>query len=111
MGGAGSLEEGGMLLARVVGTVVSTRKEAAIEGIKLLVVRGLDAGGVVTGAPVVAMDAVGAGVDETVLVAQGSSARQTELTRDRPCDAVVMAIVDHWHDTASGHEYRKGDHR
>ena len=48
------------------------------------------------GSFVVAADAVGAGVGEVVLVATGSSARQTEATRDRPCDAVVMAIVDTW---------------
>jgi microcompartment protein CcmK/EutM len=85
-----------MLLGRVAGTLVSSRKDASIEGIKLLLVRTLDIDGAETGAFVVAMDAVGAGVDEVVLLAQGSSARQTEVTRDRPCDAVVMAIVDTW---------------
>lgn len=85
-----------MLLGKVVGTVVSTRKEPSIEGLKFLVVRGLTPDGDETGQFVVAMDAVGAGVDEVVMVAQGSSARQTEVTRDRPCDAVVMAIVDSW---------------
>jgi microcompartment protein CcmK/EutM len=85
-----------MLLGRVAGTLVSSRKDASIEGIKLLLVRMLDIDGAETGAFVVAMDAVGAGVEEVVLLAQGSSARQTEVTRDRPCDAVVMAIVDSW---------------
>ncbi len=85
-----------MLLGRVTGTVVASRKEPAIEGWKLLVVRQLDAANKEVGGYVVAADAVGAGVGEVVLYATGSSARQTELTRDRPCDAVIMAIVDTW---------------
>ena len=85
-----------MLLGRVAGTMVATRKEPTMEGLKLLVVRHLDVEGKDTGSFVVAVDAVGAGVGEVVLVASGSSARQTEATRDRPCDAVVMAIVDTW---------------
>lgn len=67
-----------------------------MEGFKFLVVRTLDADGAETGQFVVAADAVGAGTGEVVMVAQGSSARQTEMTRDRPCDAVIMAIVDQW---------------
>ncbi|MCU0505126.1 MAG: EutN/CcmL family microcompartment protein [Chloroflexi bacterium] len=85
-----------MLLGRVVGTVVATRKEPQIEGWKLLLVRQVDAENRDAGGYVVAVDAVGAGVGETVLYASGSSARQTEATRDRPCDAVIMAIVDTW---------------
>ena len=85
-----------MLLGRVAGTMVATRKEPTMEGLKLLVVRHLDVESEDTGSFVVAVDAVGAGVGEVVLVASGSSARQTEATRDRPCDAVVMAIVDTW---------------
>ena len=67
-----------------------------MEGLKFLVVRHLDVENKDLGSFVVAADAVGAGVGEVVLVATGSSARQTEATRDRPCDAVVMAIVDTW---------------
>lgn len=85
-----------MLLGRVTGTLVASRKEPLMEGLKLLVVRHLDAENDELGSFVVAADAVGAGVGEVVLVATGSSARQTEATRDRPCDAVVMAIVDTW---------------
>ena len=85
-----------MLLGRVAGTVVSSRKEPLIEGWKLLLVRQLDADNHDAGGYVVAADAVGAGVGEVVLYASGSSARQTETTRDRPCDAVIMAIVDTW---------------
>ncbi|MDA8204102.1 MAG: EutN/CcmL family microcompartment protein [Chloroflexi bacterium] len=85
-----------MLLGRVTGTVVASRKEPLIEGWKLLLVRQLDADNHDAAGYVVAADAVGAGVGEVVLYATGSSARQTEMTRDRPCDAVIMAIVDEW---------------
>ena len=83
-----------MKLGRVVGTVVSTQKEPAVEGLKLYLVRDLDLELGLRTSFVVAVDAVGAGVGEVVLYASGSSARQTELTRDTPVDAVVMAIVD-----------------
>jgi len=83
-----------VLLGKVVGTVVATRKEAELEGLKLLVVRGLDLDGKPTATVVVAVDAIGAGVGEVVLYASGSSARQTQVTKDRPVDATVMAIVD-----------------
>ncbi len=85
-----------MLLAKVAGTVVATRKEGSLEGLKLLLVRPLDAEGREAGAPLVAADVVGAGPDEVVLVASGSSARQTTLTDRRPVDSVIMAIVDSW---------------
>ena len=85
-----------MLLGRVTGTVVATRKEPLTEGWKLLVVRQLDAEDKETGGYVVAADAVGAGVGEVVLYASGSSARNTAMTKDKPCDAVIMAIVDQW---------------
>ena len=85
-----------MLLARVAGTVVASRKEPLMEGLTLLLLRQLDVDDRETGGYVVAVDAVGAGVGEVVLFASGSSARQTAATRDRPCDAVVMAIVDTW---------------
>ncbi len=85
-----------MLLGRVAGTVVASRKEPLMEGWKLLLVRQIDTDNREVGGYVVAVDAVGAGVGEVVLFATGSSARQTEVTRDRPCDAVIMAIVDTW---------------
>lgn len=85
-----------MQLAKVVGTVVATQKEAAMEGLKLLLVRPIDDDGREFGTPLVAADAVGAGVGEIVLTAAGSSARQTRATDKRPVDAVVMAIVDSW---------------
>lgn len=85
-----------MHLGRVAGTLVASRKEPLMEGMKFLVVRQIDVGNEDTAAYVVAVDAVGAGVGEVVLYAVGSSARQTELTRDRPADAVIMAIVDTW---------------
>src|SRR5512140_1608451 len=83
-----------MLLGKVVGTVVATRKEPEIEGLRMLLVRGLDLDGKPTATLVVAVDAVGAGVGEVVLYASGSSARQTKVTKDRPVDATIMAIVD-----------------
>ncbi len=83
-----------MFLARVVGTVVASRKEPSIDGLKLLLLRQCSPEGEPDGAHVVAADAVGAGLGEVVLYASGSSARQTRLTDGRPVDAVVMAIVD-----------------
>ncbi len=85
-----------MLLGRVAGTVVASRKEPLMEGLALLLVRQLDVDDTETGSYVVAVDSVGAGVGEVVLYASGSSARQTANTRDRPVDAVIMAIVDTW---------------
>ena len=85
-----------MNLGRVTGTLVATRKEPMLEGLPLLVVRQLNIEGEPTGAYVIAVDSVGAGVDEVVLYASGSSARQTEVTRDKAVDAVIMAIVDQW---------------
>ena len=83
-----------MILAQVVGTVVSTRKDIGLSGLKLLVVRELDETMTPKGNLVVAADAVGAGRDEVVLVAAGSSARLTEATREKPVDAVIVGIVD-----------------
>jgi len=83
-----------MNLGKVAGTVVSTRKDEKLVGTKLQVVKQIDLKGKETGAFVVAIDAVGAGPGEVVLYASGSSARQTTLTKDRPADAVIMAIVD-----------------
>lgn len=85
-----------MLLAKVVGTLVATRKDPKVEGLKFLVLRQVNPETLKEGGYVVANDAVGCGVGELVLYASGSSARQTEVTRDRPCDAVIMAIVDSW---------------
>jgi microcompartment protein CcmK/EutM len=85
-----------MQLGKVVGTVVATRKEQTLEGLKFMLVRQVDAEGQETGGFVVAADAVGAGPGELVLVASGSSARQTQVTNNRPVDAVIMAIVDTW---------------
>ncbi|MGD2051112.1 MAG: EutN/CcmL family microcompartment protein [Acidimicrobiia bacterium] len=85
-----------MYLGRVAGTLVASRKEPLLEGMKFLVVRQIGTDNQDTSTYVVAVDAVGAGVGEVVMYAQGSSARQTELTKDRPCDAVIMAIVDTW---------------
>ena len=83
-----------MLIARVIGTTVSTIKDEKITGQKLLVMRQTDETGKLIGKPFVAVNTVGAGVGELVLTASGSSARQTTLTKDRPVDAVIMAIID-----------------
>ena len=83
-----------MYLARVMGTVVATRKDDRLEGFKLLVVQPVDPAGIDTGTPVVAVDTVSAGFTETVLVVTGSSARMTSRTRDCPVDAAIVGIVD-----------------
>ena len=83
-----------MKLGRIVGTVVSTRKDEKIRSLKLYIVRDLSMEIVDKDSFVVAADSVGAGVGEVVLYASGSSARQTIMTDKRPIDAAVMAIVD-----------------
>lgn len=85
-----------MLLGRVVGTLVATRKDEKLEGFKLLVVKRLNIENEETGDYVIAADAVQAGIGEVILYATGSSARQTTLTDKKPCDAVIMAVVDTW---------------
>jgi ethanolamine utilization protein EutN/carbon dioxide concentrating mechanism protein CcmL len=95
-----------MQLAKVVGSVVATRKEESLSGLKLLLVRPVDEEGRDGSTVLVAADAVGAGPGEVVLIAAGSSARQTVATDKRPVDAVVMAIVDSW-DVGGAVKYRK----
>ncbi len=83
-----------MLIARVIGTTVSTIKDEKLIGRKLLIVRQTDERGEPSGKPYVAIDTVDAGVGDLVLTAGGSSARQTNITKDTPVDAVIMAMVD-----------------
>ena len=92
-----------MFIARVIGSVVSTQKVASMTGQKLLVVepyRLSDKGRdklVTTGRTFIAVDALGAGEDDFVLITQGSSARLTPETKDLPIDAVIIGIVDTVH--------------
>jgi microcompartment protein CcmK/EutM len=95
-----------MFLGKVVGTLVATQKEASLDGLKFLVVRRLTVDNKEESGYVIAADAVGAGLHEVVMVATGSSARQTKYTDKRPCDAVIMAIVDSW-EVAGDEKYRK----
>ena len=85
-----------MLIGKVVGSVVATRKDEKLENRKLLIVQVHDHTNRPKDQYVVAVDSVGAGPEEMVLYATGSSARQTTLTENRPCDAVIMAVVDSW---------------
>ena len=85
-----------MRFGLVAGTVVATRKDERLEGLKLQLVRVLTADAQPTDEYVVAADSVGAGQGEVVLFATGSSARQTTSTDGRPIDAIIMAIVDEW---------------
>jgi microcompartment protein CcmK/EutM len=83
-----------MILGKVIGTVWSTKKDENLVGSKLLIVRQLDLDFQEKSNFLVAVDSVGAGEGEIVLVASGSSARQTVITKNKPVDAVIMAIVD-----------------
>ncbi|HOP49053.1 MAG TPA: EutN/CcmL family microcompartment protein [Ignavibacteriales bacterium] len=83
-----------MHLGKVIGTVWATRKDENLVGAKFLIVKKLNLDLSESEEYVVAMDSVGAGVGEIILYAQGSSARQTKQTYNRPIDAVIMAIVD-----------------
>lgn len=83
-----------MLLARIVGTVVATRKDARLESQKLLLARPVDPSGKIDGGFLVAVDTVDAGVGETVLIVSGSSARMASGMKDCPVDAAIVGIVD-----------------
>ena len=83
-----------MLIASVIGTTVSTVKNEKLFGRKLLIVRQTDETGSPVGKPYVAVDTVDAGIGDLVLTCAGSSARQTNITKDTPVDAVIMAVID-----------------
>ncbi len=83
-----------MLIARVIGTTISTIKDEKLQGRKLLIVQQTDEFGKPGGKPYVAIDSVNAGTGDLVLTASGSSARQTNITKDTPVDAVIMAVID-----------------
>ncbi|MBI2956031.1 MAG: EutN/CcmL family microcompartment protein [Acidobacteria bacterium] len=83
-----------MQLARVVGTVVATRKDPRLEGKKLLVVKTISPTGEDDGNYLVAVDTVGAGAGETVLIVQGGSARMAAECKDRPVDTAIIGVVD-----------------
>lgn len=84
-----------MTIAKVIGTVVCTHKTPTLQGVKLQLVQPLSPADMAeAGRPLVAIDAIGAGPQEVVLLAAGSSARQTKITANTPCDAVIMAIID-----------------
>src|SRR3989338_3432940 len=84
-----------MLFARVVGNVVCTRKDEKLVGTKLLLVQPVYLSGAAKGTPLVAVDAVGSGEGEFVLIVQGSSARQTRQTEGNPVDCTIFAVVDY----------------
>jgi microcompartment protein CcmK/EutM len=85
-----------MHLARVIGNVVATRKEESLTGTKLLLVQPLGANGEPVGRPLVAVDAVGAGVGEHVFFVRGKEASFPFLPAEPPVDAGIVGIVDHW---------------
>lgn len=84
-----------MLIAKVIGTTVSTIKDPTLAGCKLLILRPADEAGVPYGKPYVAVDTLDAGIGDLVLTAHGSSGRLTDITKNRPVDAVIMAVIDH----------------
>ena len=86
-----------MFIAKVIGNVIATQKNEKFRGMKLLLIQpyiSKDGKLQISGSSVVAVDSVGAGVGECVLLTQGSSARLTPTTKDAPIDAVIVGIVD-----------------
>lgn len=86
-----------MHLARVIGTVVATRKDEGLTGMKLLIVQPLTTEHAPAGKPLVALDSVGAGTGEDVFYVRGREASFPFLPADVPADAAIVGIVDHWH--------------
>lgn len=83
-----------MYIGKIAGTIVATRKNEKLQGMKLLIVKEIDESGQFTGAYDVAVDTVGAGYRETVIVVKGSSSRQTDHTQGKAVDAAIIGIVD-----------------
>jgi len=86
-----------MILARVVGTVVATRKDPRLEGKTLLILKPISPEGTDEAGYVVAVDTVGAGARETVIAVSGSSARMAEGCKDVPVDVSIVGIADEVH--------------
>ena len=84
-----------MILAKVSGTVVATRKDERLLSSKLLLVRPVDPAGKAEGSYMVAVDTVDAGIGDTVLIVSGSSARMAAGLKDCPVDAAIVGVVDH----------------
>jgi len=97
-----------MQIARVIGDVVATRKEPALEGVTLLVIQPLSADGHDSGRPLVAVDSVGAGVGETVFFVRGKEASFPFYPKEVPADAGIVGIIDHWN--ADGTPPQPGSH-
>lgn len=85
-----------MFIAQVLGSVITTRKTENMEGLPLRLVRPITVDSQIVDNYNVVVDVIGASEGEMVLVATGSTARQTQMTDARPCDAVIMAIIDTW---------------
>jgi len=85
-----------VILARVIGTVVASRKDDGLSGAKLMLIQPLDIGGKVTGKPLVAVDSVGCGVGEEVFYVKGREAAAPFAPSEVPTDAAIVGIVDHW---------------
>ena len=83
-----------MQLGKITGTVVATQKDEGLEGLRLLIVQVMDKAAKVTNNYAVAVDAIGAGVGEVVLVVSGSSARMATKVLNKPVDAAIIAVVD-----------------
>ena len=88
-----------MLLAKVIGDVVATRKDASLVGLKLLIIQPLTPGRQPAGRPLVAVDSVGAGAGEEVFFVRGREASFPFLPDEPPTDATIVGIVDHWDTT------------
>lgn len=85
-----------MVIGMVIGSVVASHKTSTIEGLALRIVRRITPDGELTDSYMVAVDVVSAANGEYVLVANGSTARQTSITDNKPVDAIIMAIIDTW---------------
>lgn len=86
-----------MILARVVGTVVATRKDPRLEGSKLLILKPVSPEGIPEAGYVIAVDTVGAGSNELVIAVSGSSARMADGCKEKPVDTAIIGIVDTVH--------------